>query len=51
MAFLYWGILALTVALVLNRVLQYGMRTKDLPPGNMTILWRISPDCCRKGNY
>lgn len=45
MASLYWGILAVTVVLVLNRILQYGMRTKDLPPGNITVLWLISPDC------
>lgn len=48
MAFLYWGIVAVTVTLVLSRVLQYGMRTKDLPPGKMTPLWRMSLNCSRR---
>lgn len=51
MSFLYWGIVAVTVALLLNRVLQYGMRTQDLPPGNVTVVWQISPDCCRRRHY
>lgn len=36
MVYVYWGVGLMTIVLLLRRIMQYGMRTKDLPPGPPT---------------
>ena len=36
MTHVYWAVVLMTTVLLLGRILQYGMRTKDLPPGPPT---------------